>query len=326
LRKILTNEKKPIQLIFAGKAHSADKRGKELIKEIIDFAREYSLEDKVVFLENYDINVARHLVQGVDLWLNTPLKHMEASGTSGMKAGINGVLNLSILDGWWPEGYNGENGWAITAGERYDNIDLKNATESNQIYSLLEEEITELYYEKTGYYYPKNWVKKMKKSIYSICKDFNMHRMLDEYFYKSYYPAMTNIDKLEETGFEKLHKYVKQKAVIEKKWKNMYIKFIDAGFEKSDVETGDSIRIDAYVYLDDIDPSNISVEVFYKYSEKKYNIIKMDFVEKYKDSIVKFTAEIKIKGYGLEQYNLRIRPSMDMIFKSNPEYVKWYFE
>ncbi|TYB30521.1 MAG: glycosyltransferase family 1 protein [Candidatus Mcinerneyibacterium aminivorans] len=326
LKKILTNGKKPVQLIFAGKAHSADKMGKELIKEIIDFAKEYDLEDKVVFLENYDINVARHLVQGVDVWLNTPLKHMEASGTSGMKAGINGVLNLSVLDGWWPEGYNGENGWAITAGERYQNIDMKNETEANQIYSLLEEEITEIYYDKTGAYYPKNWVKKMKKSIYSICKDFNMHRMLDEYFYKSYYPAMSQIDLLEESNHKEIDEYVKQKDIIKEKWSKLYIKFIDSEFEKKDVSTGENAKIDAYVYLDNIDPSLISVEIFYKYDENGYKVIDMEFLEKYEDSILKFTADVEVKGYGLEQYNVRIRPSHDMLFESNPEFVKWYFE
>ncbi|HAQ60907.1 TPA: alpha-glucan phosphorylase, partial [Candidatus Delongbacteria bacterium] len=154
LKKILTNPLRPVQIIFAGKAHPADVAGKTIIKDILNFAIQNDLEDHIVFVEDYDMDIARHMIQGVDVWLNNPIKPMEASGTSGIKAGINGVLNLSVLDGWWPECFNGTNGWAITAGDFYSDITLKSSAEAQQIYDLLEEEITEKYYEKRDSYFP----------------------------------------------------------------------------------------------------------------------------------------------------------------------------
>jgi starch phosphorylase len=165
LAKILTHSTKPVQLIFAGKAHPADTLGKSMIKEILDFAKDYQVEDRVVFLENYDINVARHLAWGADVWLNNPVRENEASGTSGMKAGINGVLNLSVLDGWWPEGYNGSNGWAITGAEYDHPFEMQEAAEAEQVYDLIEDEITELYYDRNEAGVPVRWVQRMKDSI-----------------------------------------------------------------------------------------------------------------------------------------------------------------
>ena len=186
LAKILTNTAKPVQLIFAGKAHPADTLGKSMIKEIIDFAKDHQLEDRVVFLENYDINIARHLAWGADVWLNNPVRENEASGTSGMKAGMNGVLNLSVLDGWWPEGYNGKNGWAITGAEYDHQYEMQEAAEAEQIYDLIEDEITELYYDRNEAGVPVRWVEMMKESISSTCCRFNMNRVLADYIDKFY--------------------------------------------------------------------------------------------------------------------------------------------
>ncbi len=188
LKRILCDNTRPIRIIFAGKAHPADQEGKEMIRTILQYAREHNLRDKVFFIENYDIAMARYLVQGVDVWLNNPLKPMEASGTSGMKAGINGVLNLSVPDGWWPECYNGKNGWAITAGEGVTNLQERNRAEAGQIYDLLEGAITVLYYTRNKEGLPVEWVSMMKESIYSVYKNFNIGRMLKDYVEKIYTP------------------------------------------------------------------------------------------------------------------------------------------
>ena len=190
LAKILTNSTKPVQLIFAGKAHPADTLGKNMIREIIDFAKSYQLEDRVVFVENYDMNVARHLAWGADVWLNNPVKENEASGTSGMKAAINGVLNLSVLDGWWPEGYNGRNGWAITgaeystsvrdAGGRRGRADLR----SDRIRDHASCTTTA-----TRPACPSAGCEMMKQSVSSVCCQFNMNRVLAEYMDKFYAPS-----------------------------------------------------------------------------------------------------------------------------------------
>ncbi|MBL7107564.1 MAG: alpha-glucan family phosphorylase, partial [Phycisphaerae bacterium] len=148
LVRILTDTNKPVQMIFAGKAHPADDYSKNMIKEILDFAREYNVEDRVIFLENYDINIARHLFWGSDIWLNNPKPDMEASGTSGMKAAMNGVMHVSTAEGWWPEGYDGKNGWIINAGRIYSNSEQQDIADANQLYDLLEYQIIEFYYDR----------------------------------------------------------------------------------------------------------------------------------------------------------------------------------
>src|SRR5205814_7815784 len=161
LRRLIEESKRPIQFIFAGKAHPADNEGKELIRAIVNFARNSAIRRRIVFLENYDINVARILVQGVDVWLNTPRRGMEASGTSGMKAAVNGVLNCSILDGWWVEGYSPDVGWAIGHGESYTDGNVQDQLESQALYDILEKQIVPLFYQRTVDNIPRNWIARM---------------------------------------------------------------------------------------------------------------------------------------------------------------------
>ena len=165
LAKILNDPDRPVQIIFAGKAHPADHHGKELIRQIVQLSNQERFRHRVVFLEDYDLGVARHLVQGVDVWLNTPRRPMEASGTSGMKVAFNGGLNMSVLDGWWCEGYKGNNGWAIGKGEVYDDIEYQNEVEGRAIYDLLEKEIVPLFYDRDPEGIPRGWIACMKASM-----------------------------------------------------------------------------------------------------------------------------------------------------------------
>ena len=189
LGAILNDKDRPVQIIFAGKAHPRDHGGKELIAEILHIARRPEFRRRIVFLEDYDINMARMLVQGVDVWLNNPRRPLEASGTSGMKICCNGGLNLSILDGWWVEGYAQDNGWAIGAGEEYTDLTYQDDVESRAIYDLLEQEIVPLFYTRTSDGHPRGWLKMMKRSIASICPYFNTNRMVQEYVEKCYWPS-----------------------------------------------------------------------------------------------------------------------------------------
>ncbi|MCJ7445534.1 MAG: alpha-glucan family phosphorylase [Methanotrichaceae archaeon] len=174
LRKILNHPRRPVQIVFAGKAHPSDDLGKQLIQEIFNAAKDPSFGCRLAFVEDYDEDLAQYLVQGVDLWLNNPLPPFEASGTSGMKASINGVPHFSRLDGWWSEGYNGLNGWAFDSVQE-SNSDL---IDSKIIYDILENEIVPLYYEKDGSGIPRNWVKVMKESIKNTAPRFNSRRMV----------------------------------------------------------------------------------------------------------------------------------------------------
>jgi starch phosphorylase len=182
---------RPVQFVFAGKAHPRDEPGKNFIREVYHRSHEPGLAGHLVFLEDYDINVARHMVAGVDVWLNTPRRPMEASGTSGQKAGLNGSPNLSILDGWWAEGFNGKNGWAIGDVEaEYENEAARNHADATSLYELLENEVVPSFYERNSQDVPHQWMKIVKECIRTVAPQFSMTRMIKEYTDKLYVPSM----------------------------------------------------------------------------------------------------------------------------------------
>ena len=191
LLRIINDTHRPVQIIFAGKAHPADEPGKLLIQQVYRAVKDSKSGGRLVFLEDYDINIARYLVQGVDVWLNTPRRPNEASGTSGMKAALNGVLNFSVLDGWWHEGYNGMNGWAIGTDEEFDDPDMQDAVDAESLYDTLENEIAPLYYNRrTHDNMPGDWIAKIKENIRTLLPLFSTRRMLKEYMDHLYQPAM----------------------------------------------------------------------------------------------------------------------------------------
>ncbi|HDQ35125.1 MAG TPA: alpha-glucan family phosphorylase, partial [Chloroflexi bacterium] len=191
---------RPVQFIFAGKAHPADDPGKRLLQEIYNWARSPEMGGRIAFVEDYDMHVARYLVQGVDVWLNTPRKPMEASGTSGMKAALNGVLNLSILDGWWAEAYNGLNGWAIDAQhakKSYDTQEEQDTADAIALWRVLEEEVIPLYYQRDQDNVPRGWVAMMKEAIRTVGPNFSTRRMVKDYTNRYYVPALQQILEIE---------------------------------------------------------------------------------------------------------------------------------
>ncbi len=195
LLKLLTNTEHPLQIIYAGKAHPKDAKGKMLIHMITSFIKEHNLKTKMIFLENYDISMAKFLVAGVDMWLNNPLRPQEASGTSGMKVAFNGGLNASISDGWWEEAYNGKNGWIIGTPKEYKTIEEQNKEEAKSIYTLLETQILPLYYNQASAF-PHTWISMNKEALASVCHYFSTHRMIQEYCDKAYVPLMKEVTKV----------------------------------------------------------------------------------------------------------------------------------
>jgi starch phosphorylase len=188
LLRIVTDVRRPVQLIFAGKAHPMDEPGKLIIQQVYRQLKRAEFAGRIVFLEDYDINLARYLVQGVDVWMNNPRRPLEASGTSGMKAALNGVLNFSVLDGWWQEGYNGENGWAIGDEGEYGNPDEQDARDAESLYSTLENQIVPLYYENGQNELSPGWIRKMKTSIATLAPAFSTRRMVKQYVEEMYLP------------------------------------------------------------------------------------------------------------------------------------------
>jgi len=248
---------------------------------------------------------------------------MEASGTSGIKAGINGVLNLSVLDGWWPECYNGTNGWAITAGDFYSDMNLKTSAEAQQIYDLLEEEITEKYYEKGESYYPEEWVEMMKSSIYSVGKGFNMHRMLTEYFNKFYEKEFHSLDLLEKDNFKKIDEFMVMNKTFSDKWNNISIKDAFTNIDSHSVDSSEKITVEVYVHLDGMPHEEVAVELFYCPESNEFDVVMLDYIERYGDNVAKYTGKFALKGSGEQGYNIRIRPSNDFFFELYSQYVKW---
>jgi starch phosphorylase len=193
LRGILRNSERPVQVILAGKAHPADRPGQQLIEHIYKLSQEPDLHGRVAFLENYDMRVGRMLVQGVDVWLNTPRRLLEASGTSGQKAAVNGVLNFSILDGWWPEGYDGENGWAIGSGEDSQEGWVQDQQDAHDLYTVLEDQIVPMFYDRNEEDRPEEWLRRMRRSITTIGPRFSASRMVREYAERAYMPLVKTV-------------------------------------------------------------------------------------------------------------------------------------
>ena len=261
LVRILTNESQPVQIIFAGKAHPRDHPGKELIQQIVDASNTESLRNHIVFLEDYDMAIARYLVQGVDLWLNTPRRPREASGTSGMKAAANGGLNLSILDGWWDEGFDPSIGWSIGNGEVMDNHAYQDEREAAQLYDQLEYEIVPLFYDRSPEGLPREWIARMKRSIATYNNSFNTHRMVQEYTERIYLTAAARAKALQSEDLERARLLSTWQQKIQEAWQRVQVSVTDdspQGYQKM----GMPFTIKACVKLGDLLPDDVEVQLY----------------------------------------------------------------
>jgi starch phosphorylase len=264
LKRLVNDPTRPVQLIFAGKAHPRDEAGKALIQEVYKFTRESGLENRIVFVEDYDSYIARRLVQGVDLWLNHPLRPLEASGTSGMKSAPNGGINLSVLDGWWREGYNGSNGWAI--GAEIDNgaTEFQNEVDASSLYQLLENQIVPLYYAKPDGKLPLAWLQLMRESIRSVTPVFNTQRMVKEYTEQLYIPAAQACENFSRDGCGAATQLSQWKTKIRKDWPQVQISDVQvANKDRQSISVGESLQISARVHLGAVDPQHVRVEAYH---------------------------------------------------------------
>jgi starch phosphorylase len=263
LKRIVNNAKYPVQIIFAGKAHPHDTGGKALIREIINIARQEEFRHKIVFLENYDMNIARHLVQGVDVWLNTPQRPKEASGTSGMKVIYNGGLNCSILDGWWAEGYNPSVGWAIGNGEEYpeQQWEHQDYIESEALYNILEQDIVPTFYNRGRDGLPREWIAKMKNAMRILGPYFTTRRMVEEYTQRFYVPSYENVLETTTPNFDNGLTYAAWHNKIMSAWKQIQIK--DVRIPDKQVKVGTDVEVEALVSLGQLTPDDVRVQLYY---------------------------------------------------------------
>ncbi len=261
LLAMFANVKTPIQFLIAGKSHPADGGGKDLIRQIVHFARQAKVSHRLVFVENYDIHVARYLVQGCDVWLNTPRRGMEASGTSGMKAALNGVLNLSILDGWWDEAAQSDIGWSIGRGETYANLDLQDDVESQNLYDLLEKQVIPLFYDRDEHGLPRRWIARMKKCIATLAPEFNTNRMVQDYAEKLYLPALKRSRMLGANKLSEAVSLAHQKQRLRGAWGKLKVESIVTNTSAA-LGVGQKLDVETVANLGDLKPEELRVQMY----------------------------------------------------------------
>jgi starch phosphorylase len=259
LARLLTDTERPVQFIFSGKAHPADTPGKELIQAIVRFAQDPRVRQRIVFVEDYDIGVSRMLVSGCDVWLNAPRRPLEASGTSGMKAVVNGVLNVSVQDGWWAEGYSPDVGWSIGGGEEYDDAEEQDAVECDALFNILEQDVIPLFYERDANGIPRGWIRRMAASMARLGAVYNSHRMVEEYTEWGYLTAHRAATRLAREDHKQARQLATWRANVTDVWPNVTLRSEVTTAE--DVTVGSVIPVTVWAGLAGLAPDEVTVEV-----------------------------------------------------------------
>ncbi|MEJ2634872.1 MAG: alpha-glucan family phosphorylase [Calditrichia bacterium] len=334
LRRLVNDPHRPVQLIFSGKAHPKDGGGQNLIKEIHNLSMLPEFRGKVVFVENYDMGLARDLVSGVDVWLNNPRRTQEASGTSGQKVGMNGGINFSILDGWWCEGYRGNNGWAFGEKEDFDSFEDWDEWDGAELYDILENDIIPLYYDQNEKNIPVKWIQVMKNSLKStICK-FNTQRMVKEYLQDIYLDAIKLGEDYRKDNFAIAKDVARWREKIEHSWFDTAVSPFNTKKTANDsinINFGESWQVEAVASLGKLQPEDVRVQIYmssnnnFGNSEPSFEIYDMEFVEKKENGKFVYKAAIAPSDSGNFFYSLRILPHHPHLV--NPVelgLVKWY--
>ncbi|GMW01067.1 MAG: glycogen phosphorylase [Candidatus Hydrogenedentota bacterium] len=329
LVRILKKEAMPVQFIISGKAHPQDNAGKELIRNIIQFVRRYNTRNHIVFIEDYDINVARYMVQGVDCWLNTPRRPMEASGTSGMKAALNGALNISIPDGWWDEAaLLGENGWTIGRGENYENTDEQDHVEGEMLYELLELEIAPAFYDRGRDGLPRHWIRRMKNAIRTCAPFFNTHRMVQEYADRFYIPATVRRNELRADNRKRAKALSDWKSRVVTAWGNVTIANLESG-NTEDLIFGSKLDVTADISLAGLTENDVAVEVYYGDVDSLGQIVKgaavpMQMESKLEGTLYRFKGSIPCGKTGEQGFTVRAIPRhTDLMNPHETQLIVW---
>jgi starch phosphorylase len=259
LRELISDPKRPVLFLFAGKAHPADEPGKEFMRRITQVASMAEFEGRILLVEGYDLRLAKRLVSGVDVWLNNPIFPLEASGTSGMKAGFNGVINLSVLDGWWGEGYTGDNGWAIKPASEMLSDERRNLEESRSLYELLQDKVIPLYYEREAAGFSSHWIAMAKRSIMTLLPRYNSERMVGEYLARYYIPAAERGRRFDADGHAVARDLAQWKKRVAAAWPRVQVRAVELPTKR--VAFGEPAHFVAGVKSDDLAPEDIAVEL-----------------------------------------------------------------
>ena len=327
LMRLLSNKETPVQMIFAGKAHPHDLAGKEIIKKLVHFSSDPRVASRIVFLEDYDMGMSRYLTSGSDLWLNTPRRPLEASGTSGMKAAINGTLNLSILDGWWDEAYSTHIGWAVGRGEEYEDHALQDEVEGKALYDLLEREIIPQFYARGMDGLPREWIRKMKESMREVGKRFSSHRMLLEYAGDFYAPSLANARAFSAKGYSLSREVAAYLSKLNAHWNDLRVEEI-ASSSASILTIGEKISVKARIHLAGLSPDELGVELYYGALTSQGEIEEPRRLDMQpcgvQERTASYCAEVVCDRTGRQGYTVRIMPKHKaLVHPFLPGMVKW---
>jgi starch phosphorylase len=304
-----------VLFIFAGKAHPADEPGRELIRQIADLSRKREFEGRLLLVEGYDLHLARRMVAGVDVWLNNPIYPLEASGTSGMKAAINGAINLSVLDGWWGEGYDGKNGWAIKPAAEGLDPSERDADEARTLYELLQDSVIPMYYRSTSLGYSPEWVAMAKASIASIMPRFNMQRMLTDYAEKFYSPAAEQWRRFAGDDFSGARNVAEWKARIRAAWPRIAIRRLDQSVPR--IRYGEAMRFEVAVQLDGLTPRDLAVEMVFTRPGEPTTARARRYALKHERALENgeqlFSRELTPDQCGKMEYRVRVYPTHELL-------------
>ena len=330
LLRLLSDRDHPLQIIFAGKAHPHDIPGKAIIKELVHFSRKEEVMSRIVFIEDYDMTMSRYLTSGSDVWLNTPRRPLEASGTSGMKAGMNGVLNCSVLDGWWAEAFRDHGpsiGWAIGSGEIYADEELQDQIESEALYDLLEREIIPLFYQRGRDGLPREWIKRMKSSMEFVGAEYSSHRMLKEYSERFYFPALENYRKLEKGSFADAKRLAAYLDKARGAWSLVGVTELRSD-AKPVMQSGDKVNLVAHVDLGGLEPEEVLVELFHGPLSSQGEIVGAErspmAAGAKKGNGCEFTVTVSCVRTGQQGYAVRVLPKHPALAQPFvPGLIRW---
>jgi starch phosphorylase len=327
LKAILTNESFPVQLIFAGKAHPEDNEGKGLIKEIITFARQPELRHKIVFIENYDMHIARQMYQGADVWLNTPRRPFEACGTSGMKAALNGVLNVSILDGWWAEAYDRAHGWRIGRGEEGLDAAYQDVVESQDLYNILEDDVIPTFYARKNGSVPTQWIKRMKASMQMAMEHFCSLRMLAEYVGRFYQTGSDHFQALTAQNGREARNLRSQRARLSQRWQHIQVA-PPRRQAFGPYRVGDRFQVTCEINIGDLKPDEVEVQLYYGRLKKVDTVLeshteKMTVEKELDNGEFLFACSVPCNSAGRYGLTVRVTPAGDEFLRSTPGLITW---
>jgi starch phosphorylase len=315
VRRLLSDRERQVLFLFAGKAHPADEPGQELIRTLAHLSRQEEFTGRILFVEGYDLHIARRLVSGVDVWLNNPVHPLEASGTSGMKAGMNGVVNLSILDGWWDEGYDGENGWAIKPASPKLDPHRRDSEEARTLYEILQDRVIPLYYERTEGGYSPGWIRMAKRSMASLLPRYDASRMLGEYVSRYYLPASRQGHRYAQNGYEAARAVSAWKAKVRAAWSGVAARRLDT--PKTRIQFGESLPVEVAVRLNGLAPGDVFVELLLARGAREGTPVQhaheLLFQGELENGESRYAVDLKPGLAGRLDYRIRVYPRHELL-------------